>query len=98
MTMVPRAGPLSAISARATTSWYQPGKFSACGVSTAFATLVTVAARATAYPSAGHGEDVGHRGRVVVLAAVGAGRIAEVRRRTAHGTGVAGQVGDGHLG
>ena len=32
--MVPRTGPLSASSALATTSWYQRGKSSACGVST----------------------------------------------------------------
>jgi hypothetical protein len=32
ITMVPRTGPLSASSAFATTSWYQRGKSSACGV------------------------------------------------------------------
>src|SRR5919206_2153330 len=37
MTIVPRTGPLSAISALATTSWYHCGKFSACGVNTLFA-------------------------------------------------------------
>src|SRR5437899_927309 len=34
MTIVPRTGPFSASSALATTSWYQRGKSSACGVST----------------------------------------------------------------
>src|SRR2546426_812113 len=34
MTIVPRTGPLSASSALATTSWYQRGKSSLCGVST----------------------------------------------------------------
>src|SRR3954464_12993689 len=34
ITMVPRTGPLSASSALATTSWYQRGKSSDCGVST----------------------------------------------------------------
>src|SRR5947209_18263455 len=37
MTMVPRTGPLSAISALATTSWYHWGKFSDWGVNTLFA-------------------------------------------------------------
>src|SRR5271166_4370002 len=36
MTMVPRTGPLSASSARATTSWYQRGKSEALGVSPPF--------------------------------------------------------------
>src|SRR5215217_4231332 len=35
MTMLPRAGPFSASSARATTSWYHWGKSSPWGVSTA---------------------------------------------------------------
>src|SRR4051794_19669096 len=35
--MVPRTGPLSASSALATTSWYQRGKSSDCGVSTVLA-------------------------------------------------------------
>src|SRR6266581_2289656 len=34
MTIVPRTGPLSASSALVTTSWYQRGKSSACGVRT----------------------------------------------------------------
>src|SRR4051795_8564790 len=37
ITMVPRTGPLSASSALATTSWYQRGKSSDCGVSTVLA-------------------------------------------------------------
>ena len=37
MTMVPRTGPLSASSALAITSWYQRGKSTARGVSTALA-------------------------------------------------------------
>ena len=37
MTIVPRTGPFSASSALATTSWYQRGKSSACGVKAGFA-------------------------------------------------------------
>src|SRR5438105_7191923 len=51
MTMVPRAGPFSASSALATTSWYQRGKSSDWGVSTLLGIArVRVASAAVAGP------------------------------------------------
>src|SRR5262245_13622744 len=52
MTMVPRAGPFSASSAFATTSWYQRGKSSPWGVSTG---ALAMAAEGTGDPLPGRG-------------------------------------------
>src|SRR5919198_1085768 len=80
MTMVPRAGPFSASSARATTSWYHWGKSFPWGVSTAL--LATAAApprcgfgRLRAYPagrSAGNVSAPGSEQGVGEVAAVAA--------------------------
>src|SRR5919109_4673139 len=57
MTIVPRTGPFSASCALATTSWYQRGKSSACGVSTRAIGRHYARSTATSCPAS-----LGHRG------------------------------------
>src|SRR6266542_2961374 len=53
MTIVPRTGPLSAISALATASWYQRGKSSLCGVRTGVLAIALARYPAGSLPTRG---------------------------------------------
>src|SRR4029450_1371965 len=72
MTMLPRAGPVSASSARATTSWYHWGKFSPWGVSTA--SLATMGS-ASFWASRDSGGSLEQRPRQVLAVSGGEGVV-----------------------
>src|SRR6478736_3655082 len=77
MTIVPRTGPLSASSALFTTSWYQRGKSSLCGVSTGG---LAMAGHATGAPNGGRrvSSEPGHPGAMLRMPGYRRGHMARI--------------------